>query len=356
MNITYNKGIFTFQDETKNYTYNINTNEIHNAKTNKQVKGIGFTVSEVRYELHEMTRGNNQHWTENIFGMLLRVLDGMSLRYMAENYPCLMKNYDKVFNMLKGYGKTLYRGTDNSTINNLKDQDFKYLGKALKDITSNEINIYELLRTYELKEKADKLGVPVEFYANHQWSIENYILRTHNPEIAMWYFYNQKLYMLDMGSDIKCYMRECLTMNKQPIKATNVLREFIETHQAYKLWEKLDTDTRFSQIYNIYKDRLAFEYGDFEIVLPTCGQDLVIEGNSMHHCVCGYVERVARGDTLIVFVRNKQRPTTPYITCQVELNGKINQYYLAYGRNISERQDIAFKKAYAEHLAKVWNS
>ena len=262
----------------------------------------------------------------------------------------------QVYNMLKGYGKTLYRGTDNSTINALKDQDFKYLGKALKDITNNEISVYELLRTYKLQAKAEKLGVPVAFYDNHQWSIENYILKTQYPEIAMWYYYNQKLYMLDMGNDIKRYLQECLVMNKQPTKATNVLREFVETHQAYELWQKLDTDTRFSQIYNIYKDRLAFEYGNFEIVLPTCGQDLIIEGNKMHHCVGGYVDRVARGETLIVFVRNKDNLNMPYITCQVELNGNINQYYLAFDRHITSEQDKAFKQAYAEHLAKVWNS
>ena len=356
MNITYNKGIFTFQDETKQYTYNINTNEIHNAKTGRQVKGIGFTVNEVRYELNEMVRGNNQYWTESIFGILMRALDGMSLRYMAENYPCLMKNYDKVFNMLQGYGKVLYRGTNNSTINELQDQDFKYLGKAIKDTPNNEVELYQLLRAYKLKAKADKLGVSVEFYDNHQWSIENYVLKTQYPEIAMWYYYNQKLYMLDMGNDIKRYLQECLVMNKQPTKATNVLREFVETHQAYELWQKLDTDTRFSQIYNIYKDKLAFEYGNFETVLPTCGQDLIVEGNKMHHCVGGYVDRVARGETLIVFVRNKDDLNMPYITCQVELNGHINQYYLAYDRTITSEQDKAFKQAYAEHLAKVWNS
>lgn len=355
MNITYEKGIFTFQDETKNYTYNINTNEIHNAKTNKQVKGIGFTNAEVKDALSLLTR-NNQTWCDNIFGILERSLDGMSLRYMAENRPNVMKNYDKLVNMLKGYGKTLYEYTSYWHINDLQDKDFKYISKVIKDVQDTVIDVVKILDLYKLQKQADKYGIPVDFYSKHQWTIENYILKNQNPEIAMWYYYNQKLYMFNMDNDIRRYLRECVVMGKTPIKATNVLREFIETHQAHELWKKLDTDTRFSQVYNNYKDKLAFEYGDFEIVLPTCGQDLITEGNQMHHCVGGYVNMVANGETLIVFVREKNNLNVPYITCQVEPNGRINQYYLAYDRVITSEQDKAFKQAYAEHLAKVWHN
>lgn len=355
MNITYNKGIFTFQDETKNYTYNINTNEIHNAKTGKQVKGIGFTNSEVNSELRALTR-NNKTWCESIFGVLKHALEGMSLRNMTESRPNIMKNYDKLINMLKGQGKTLYQYASRYHISELQDKDFKYIGKVIKDMQDTVIDPIRILDLHKLQKKADKHSVPVDFYDKYHWSIETYIDTSPNPEIAMWYFYNQKLYMLEMANDIKRYLQECVIMGKQPIKATNVLREFIETHQAHKLWQQLDQDERFTQVYDIYKNRLAFEYGDFEIVLPTCGQDLITEGNQMHHCVGGYVDRVARGETLIVFVRNKDNLNMPYITCQVEPSGKINQYYLAFDRNITSEQDKAFKQAYAEHLAKVWNS
>lgn len=354
MNITYNKGIFTFQDETKNYTYNINTNEIHNFKTGRQVKGIGFTNSEVNDALNLLTR-NDKNWCDSIFSVLEHALEGMSVRYMTENRPNIMKNYDKLVNMLKGYGKTLYEYTPYWCINDLKDEDFKYISKVIKDEQNTVVNVEQILELRKLQKQADKYGVPVDFYKKHQWCID-YLLETQYPEIAMWYFYNQKLYILGIYDEIKCYMRECFAMNKQPTKATNVLREFIETHQAYELWQKLDRDTRFSQIYVNYKDRLAFEYGDFEIVLPTCSQDLIVEGNQMHHCVGGYIDRVAKGETLIVFVRNKNNLNSPYITCQVELNGTINQYYLAYDRSITSEQDKAFKQAYAEHLKKVWNS
>lgn len=355
MNITYEKGIFTFQDETKNYTYNINTNEIYNVKTGRQVKGIGFTNSEVNNALDLLTR-NNQTWCDNAFGILAQALEGMSVRYMVENRPNVMKNYDKLVNMLKGYGKTPYRYVSLYHINNLQDKDFKYIGKVAKDMQDEVINPIRILDMRRLQKQADEYGVSVDFLNAYQWDIETYIAKTHNIKIAMWYYYNQKLYMLGMASDITRYLRECAVMGKTPIKATNVLREFVETHQAHELWKKLDTDTRFSQVYNNYKDKLAFEYGDFKIVLPTCGQDLITEGNQMHHCVGGYVNMVANGETLIVFVRNKNNLNVPYITCQVEPSGKINQYYLAFDRNITSTQDKAFKQAYAEHLAKVWNS
>ena len=254
MNITYEKGIFTFQDETKNYTYNINTNEIHNAKTSKQVKGIGFTNSEVKDALNLLTR-NNQTWCDNIFGILEHALDGMSLRYMAENRPNVMKNYDKLVNMLKGQGKRLYQYTSVYFINDLQNKDFKYIGKVIKDMQDTVINPKQILDLYKIQKQADKYGIPVDFYSKFQWTIENYIVKSHNPEIAMWYYYNQKLYMLNMDADIKRYMRECLVMGKTPIKATNVLREFIETHQAYELTKTQDlaksiTSTKINLLLN----------------------------------------------------------------------------------------------------------
>ena len=113
---------------------------------------------------------------------------------------------------------------------------------------------------------------------------------------------------------------------------------------------------RMQMNYQAHAKAWEFEYGDFTIALPTCGQDIVDEGQNMHHCVGRYVDRVVNGDTYICFVRRKDTPDKCHLTCQVDMNGNIGQYYLAYDNTISSSEDVAFKAAFQNHLREVWGN
>ena len=140
-------------------------------------------------------------------------------------------------------------------------------------------------------------------------------------------------------------------MKKEPIKTSNFMREYIETLMAYDIWCETSKNERFLSHYERYKDNLTFSYGNYTVVLPTNIQDLVTEGNEMHHCVGSYRDRVANGDTLIVFIRHKDTPNKCYITAEINpLNGKIGQYYLAYDHTITKAEDTDFKMALQEWL------
>ncbi|MFI3254414.1 MAG: PcfJ domain-containing protein [Eubacteriales bacterium] len=72
-------------------------------------------------------------------------------------------------------------------------------------------------------------------------------------------------------------------------------------------------------------DQYYFEKGNFFIMAPEKLLDLVREGSMLKHCVGGtYVEHMAAGDTVILFLREKERPTKPYYTIEI-LEGNINQ-------------------------------
>lgn len=150
------------------------------------------------------------------------------------------------------------------------------------------------------------------------------------------------------------YIEYCRLMEKAPQKVNNFMREYCETKQEYELRKTEFDNKRMALNYAKYSKAWEFEYGDFKIVIPTTGQDIVTEGSRMHHCVGGYVDRVVRGETYICFVRHKDTPDECYITCQVYTNGEIGQYFLAYDRYISTDRDKAFYKAFQEHLRAVW--
>lgn len=52
------------------------------------------------------------------------------------------------------------------------------------------------------------------------------------------------------------------------------------------------------------------------MVVPKSGDDIRNEGATLHHCVGGYVERVAQGKTCIFFIRKAEEPDTPYYTME----------------------------------------
>lgn len=56
------------------------------------------------------------------------------------------------------------------------------------------------------------------------------------------------------------------------------------------------------------------------LVVPKSGDDIRAEGEALHHCVGGYVERVARGETNIFFIRKADAPDNPYFTMEWKNN------------------------------------
>ena len=52
------------------------------------------------------------------------------------------------------------------------------------------------------------------------------------------------------------------------------------------------------------------------LVVPETADDIRAEGTALHHCVGTYVDRVARGDTQIFFIRKQEEPETPYYTME----------------------------------------
>lgn len=151
------------------------------------------------------------------------------------------------------------------------------------------------------------------------------------------------------------YFKWCRALDKKPDKVNNFMREYCETRKDYKL-KQAEYDTKLLQ--NNYKAKAKawqFAYGDYIITIPQNGEDIIEEGRRMRHCVGSYVSSVVNNETYICFVRHKDTPDIPYITCQVHTDGEIGQYFLSHDRRISKAEDIAFKNAFALHLRTVWD-
>ena len=62
------------------------------------------------------------------------------------------------------------------------------------------------------------------------------------------------------------------------------------------------------------------------IVPPKTAAEIVEEGHALHHCVGGYVSRVANKECMILFLRKKEEPDKPFYTIEIK-NGAVQQIH-----------------------------
>lgn len=100
-------------------------------------------------------------------------------------------------------------------------------------------------------------------------------------------------------------------------------------YQALKDREAADAKERYNNIIKQMKEDLAnipvfnLHSDGLFIKLPENSDEIKKEGIALRHCVGGYVDKVAKGETIILFIRKEDEPDKPYYT--MEWKGKVIQ-------------------------------
>lgn len=126
-------------------------------------------------------------------------------------------------------------------------------------------------------------------------------------------------------------------------------------YQAYKdeLARKklLEIERQIKAVLKIVADTpaIGMEAKGLMIVAPKNAEEIRNEGRALHHCVGSYVDRVAKGETLILFVRRSTKPDEPYFTLEYR-DGKVAQ---CRGKNNCgmTKEVEAFVKAFEKKMA-----
>ncbi len=85
------------------------------------------------------------------------------------------------------------------------------------------------------------------------------------------------------------------------------------------------------------------------LVIPKSADDIKREGLKLHHCVGTYVDKVARGETSIFFIRREEKPEEPYYT----MEWKENQVWQCRGsHNKAMTPEV---KAFTKAFEKIMN-
>ena len=93
------------------------------------------------------------------------------------------------------------------------------------------------------------------------------------------------------------------------------------------------------------------------ITFPKSYDDLKFEGDTLHHCVRTYADKIATGETMVFFIRRESEPDVPYYTLEwcgghiVQCRGKYNQSATGQVLNFAEHFNRELSTHYNIHLA-----
>ena len=129
----------------------------------------------------------------------------------------------------------------------------------------------------------------------------------------------------------------------------NILTNYTILEWVYAEYKNAHYDEELRK--NNDKPFLYFENEEFIVRPLICRKDFHDEAEAQGNCVERmYMDYVYNNRTHVVVVRKKSNPNESFITCEVNLDGRINQYLYAYNRYVHGGSEYAFKLLYQEHL------
>lgn len=151
-------------------------------------------------------------------------------------------------------------------------------------------------------------------YLDAQWSFLQYRLTE----------YKARRYhsMQDLVTEYKDYLDMCCRLDYD-MKNSFVLypKDIQKAHDRVQRRVRIKADSLLRRDFEVamgsISRHLDFEMDGMRIVVPSNPDEIIAEGNALHHCVGGYVERVAKKECAILFLRRCEEVDKPFYTVEV---------------------------------------
>ena len=185
--------------------------------------------------------------------------------------------------------------------------------KNIKPLTpeQNEKDRKNLLKLMRLQEKTDKKGLNEDVFRifSDTLNLFKQISNANRPDID--------LYACKDVNELHRYHNMLIEINITDKEARN--KE--EQERLNKLAAKL---------YDQRKEKFEYADDNFSIVVPKEMNKITKEGVYLHHCVGGYISRVAEGRTNILFLRKNENIDIPFFTIEVNNHNEVIQIHDLY--------------------------
>lgn len=106
---------------------------------------------------------------------------------------------------------------------------------------------------------------------------------------------------------------------------------------AYIPWK--ETKNSYDYMHRSYNEKDKGRVKRYCVVVPQTPEDIILEGQFMHHCVGSYVSSIIHNETHIMFLRDLDQPDNPLVTIELLNSGRDNDKQMKY----------VFNQIYASH-------
>lgn len=145
------------------------------------------------------------------------------------------------------------------------------------------------------------------------------------------------------------YYDMCVEMGQEiPVITKNFLVTICKTCHVHDIWKREHMNDVLKH-HNDLKE-LYYENDTYTMYPLTTIEQFHEEAEAQNNCVERlYMEQVAQGRTHVVVIRRKNSPEKSLVTCEINNNWCIVQYYAKYNRTPAE-PELAFKKELQSYL------
>lgn len=142
----------------------------------------------------------------------------------------------------------------------------------------------------------------------------------------------------DVAIEYQDYLINCKKLNYD-LKNEFILypKDLIKAHDKVSdlLLEKKNRkyDNPIKKMYGELNKIYSWEWKGYRVIVPSGAMEIVHEGQRLHHCVGSYLDRVAKKETVILFLRKKENIESSYYTMEVrkgeiiQCRGRSNKSY-----------------------------
>lgn len=172
--------------------------------------------------------------------------------------------------------------------------------------------------------------------------------------------------MQSLVNEYKDYLDMC---RKQGYDMTNSFvlypKDLQKAHDrlSHRIQQKADAKLRrdFRAAMRSISRQLDFELDGMRIVIPSSPDEIIAEGNALHHCVGGYVDKVTQHKSMILFLRRCEDVSKPFYTVEVkgqkavqvrgmqnaDMTPAVERFIRRWERQVLQHQDMdaAFEAA-----------
>ncbi len=200
--------------------------------------------------------------------------------------------------------------------------------KLIRGVCVNRLKLYRLFGNaddalrYEGFD-ADKLSAMAARYGDPAIKIIKYLTKhryRHNGlSVLLDYWQNAALLGRDMGVELIRFPKDLRQAHDDFHAAAERLRE------EQRALGDAAKEPKYRETYQNYRRLYEWADGEYMAIVPPLLRDIKLEGQEMHHCVGGYLDRHASGTTIIIFIRKKMLPARSLYTVEISPEGQLRQ-------------------------------